>query len=251
MAMPLSRTVPAVVLALAACTPATGAPAADCAAQPLPAFDVAGKGAGWAHVPLSKLKRDTTYAVTREGDAAILKATAAGAASAWVHLAAADPKRTPILEWRWRTDALVDGADNADPKKEDAPVRIIVGFAGDKSTLPDKEQRRFAVAKKVSGRDAPFATLMYIWANGQPVGTVIPSAHTSQLKMVVVESGPAGLGGWREYRRNLVEDYRRAFGSEPGRIVGFALMTDTDNTGASAEGLYGAIRLACPDAPPR
>jgi hypothetical protein len=69
--------------------------------------------------------------------------------------------------------------------------------------------------------------------------------------MIVVESGPGGLGGWRDYRRNLVEDYRRAFGGEPGRIVGMALMTDTDNTGASAEGLYGAIRLACPDAPLR
>ena len=245
---PSSRAVPALVLALVACALAPGALAAECTATPLPSYDVAGKGAGWAHVPLSKLKRDTKYAVVRDGGATVLKATAVGAASAWVHLVEADPKRTPMLEWRWRVDALVDGADNADPKKEDAPVRIIVGFSGDKSTLPDKEQRRFSMAKKLSGRDAPFATLMYIWANGQPVDTVIPSAHTSQLKMIVVESGPAGLGAWRDYRRNLVEDYRRAFGGEPGRIVGFAAMTDTDNTGATAEGLYGPIRLGCSNA---
>jgi hypothetical protein len=220
--------------------------AAECPTQTLPPFDAAaGSAPGWAHLPLSKLKRDTRYAATTEEGKSVLKAEADGAASAYVHLARPDPARLPILEWRWRTNALIEAANNGDPKLEDAPVRLIVGFDGDKSTLKDDEQRRLARAKKISGREPPFATLMYIWENRAPVGTVIPSAHSTRVKMIVVESGAQGVGTWRSYRRNLLQDYQRAFGGTPQGILGVAVMTDTDNTGAKAEGLYGEIRLTC------
>jgi hypothetical protein len=225
---------------------AGGARAADCTPQTLPAFDAATQaGPGWVHVPLSRLKHDTAYSASKEDGKVILKAVAEDAASAYVHMASIDPTRLPVLEWRWRTDALIDAADNRDPKREDAPVRLIVGFDGDKSTLPEEEQRRFDRAKKISGKDLPYATLMYIWENRAPVGTVIPSAHSTRVKMIVVESGPKGVGAWRSYRRNLVQDYQRAFGGTPQGIVGVAVMTDTDNTNAKAEGFYGEINFSC------
>jgi hypothetical protein len=232
------------VLAVALCAAPLRAIATDCAPQALPAFDVNGQP-GWAHVPLSRLKRDTVYAVNREGGETVLKATAQDAASAYVHLGRYDAARAPLLQWRWRIDALIEAADNTNPKREDAPVRVIVGFDGDKSTLPDEEQRRFERAKKLSGKDLPYATLMYIWENKSAVGSVIPSAHTARVKMIVAESGAAGVGRWRSHERNLVEDYRRAFGGDPGPIIGVAVMTDTDNTNGKSNGYYGAIRFAC------
>lgn len=215
-----------------------------CTASTLPPFDATGTS-GWVHTPLSRLKRDTDYRAVRDGSDHVLQAKANGSASAFVHMQAADPTARPVLAWRWRTDALVSAADNKDAKREDAPVRVIVGFDGDKSKLPENEQRRFSMAKKLSGRDMPYATLMYIWENRQPVDTVIDSAHTERLKMIVVESGTQGVGNWRSYQRNLVKDYEKAFGERPGRILGFAVMTDTDNTGASVTALYGALQLKC------
>jgi len=44
-------------------------------------------------------------------------------------------------------------------------------------------------------------------------------------------------------RRNLDEDYRKAFGSAPGRVTGLAVMTDTDSTKATGD--YAAIRFGC------
>jgi hypothetical protein len=215
-----------------------------CTASALPPFDATG-ASGWVHTPLSRLKRDTDYRAVQDGGDRVLQAKADGSASAFVHLQAADPAARPFLAWRWRTDALIGAADNRDAKREDAPLRVIVGFDGDKSKLPESEQRRFSMAKKLSGRDMPYATLMYIWENRQPVETVIHSAHTERLKMIVVESGAEGVGSWRSYQRNLVKDYERAFGERPGRIVGFAVMTDTDNTGAATTALYGALQLKC------
>ncbi len=218
--------------------------AADCAAQDLPRFDTTGD-TGWRHVPLSRLKRDTAYSVVSEDGQTVLQATAQGSASAWVHLARLDITATPLLEWRWRVPALIDGAANEDPKREDSPARVIIGFDGDKSKLPEAEQRRMARAKTLSGRDMPYAMLMYIWDNKNPVGTVVPSAHTTRVKMIVAESGSAGVGAWRSYRRDLAQDFERAFGEKPNGVIGFALMTDTDNTGQRALGFYGALRLAC------
>jgi hypothetical protein len=70
---------------------------------------------------------------------------------------------------------------------------------------------------------------------------VIENLHTSRIRMVVADSGDANLGAWREETRNLYEDYRRAFGEEPGPIRSVAIMTDTDNTGEEAEAYYGDI----------
>jgi hypothetical protein len=59
--------------------------------------------------------------------------------------------------------------------------------------------------------------------------------------MVVLRSGPQGVGTWMEEERNIYEDYRNAFGGEPPMINGVAIMTDTDNTKESAVAYFGDI----------
>ena len=198
------------------------------------------------HQPLSKLKRDTVYTLVQDGNrSGVLRASADRSASLYV--APIKPAlSTPVtLSWDWKTDALVAGADNREKDREDAPLRVLVAFDGDLATLPDAEQKRFSRAKNLAGRELPYAVLMYIWTDQVPVGTVIPSAHTSQVKMLAVASGKSGLGAWQTVQRNLAEDYRRAYGAEPGPVVGVAVMTDTDNTGTQAVGQYAGLRIAC------
>jgi hypothetical protein len=59
----------------------------------------------------------------------------------------------------------------------------------------------------------------------------------------VVESGAEHVGQWRNYQRNVAEDYERAFGEKPGRLIGVGVLTDTDNTVQKMEAWYGDIRL--------
>src|ERR1700752_4297912 len=95
----------------------------------------------------------------------------------------------------------------------------------------------------VTHRQMPYATLMYIWENRAPTGTVITSTHTGRIKMIVVESGEANVGAWDYVTRNLYEDYKSAFGEEPKQVRWIGVMTDTDNTGKSTRAFYGDIRL--------
>jgi hypothetical protein len=59
--------------------------------------------------------------------------------------------------------------------------------------------------------------------------------------MIVVESGADKLNQWITEERDILEDYRKAFGEDPPLISGVAIMTDTDNTGESAVAYYGDI----------
>lgn len=224
-----------------------GACIACAAAEPCKALalDFGGSEAGWRHKPLSKLKNDTVYAVVQEEGRTVLKASADAAASAYVATFSAAMEASGRLAWRWKTDALVENADNRDKRREDAPLRVMLAFDGDRAGLPDAERKRFERAKKLFGAELPYALLMYIWSDHVPVGTVIPSAHSSQVKMVVVASGAQGLGQWQPLERRIAEDYRRAFGTAPGPLLGVAVMTDTDNTRGKATGYYADIGMSC------
>ena len=62
--------------------------------------------------------------------------------------------------------------------------------------------------------------------------------------MLAVSVDDKGVGKWQTFTRNLVDDYKRAFGEEPGKVISIDLLTDTDNTNADAEAFYGDITVA-------
>ena len=173
----------------------------------------------------------------------VLFARAARAASGMMHPVKVRLVKNHQITWRWKISGLIDTADNTSRQHEDSPVRIVLTFAGDRSDLGFRDQLFFEQAKLLTGHEVPYATLMYIWENRQPVGTVIQNPHTGRVRMIVAESGPRRVGEWLEYTRDIRADYIKAFGEEPGDLEAVGVLTDTDNTGATTEAYYGNIRL--------
>ncbi len=198
---------------------------------------------GWEPYIIHRTKRNTQYTTDRRLGVASVKAQSKASASGWAARVDIDPQDKPILQWQWKVAALIPSADNTERATEDSPVRIVLAFAGDKSTLPFKDQAFFERAKLIAGRDLPYATLMYIWENKAPVDTIIPNAHSGRIQKIVAESGQAGVGQWRKLERDIVKDYQAAFGTMPGKLIGVAILTDTDNTGESVTSWYGNIEV--------
>lgn len=198
---------------------------------------------GWAPLIVTRAKKPTQYRLVDDDGTTVLHAVAVASASALMQEFDLDPASQPWLEWRWKVGSHIKAADNRYRDTEDSPVRIVLAFDGDKGSLPFSEQIMFETGRLVSGRELPYATLMYIWEKKAPVGSVIAHTRTGRLKMVVAASGPHGIGQWRELSRNIVEDYERAFAEKPGRLIGIGVMSDTDNTGETVEAWYGDIRL--------
>jgi Protein of unknown function (DUF3047) len=200
--------------------------------------------AGWRPWIILPGKRMTEYRLVRVDGRVALEADAERAASGLVRVLRVDPHSHPILQWDWRVPALVAGADPRVATREDAAARLIVSFHGDLENLDFAERAQLRFAKALSGQALPYATLMYIWANDLPLETVLRNPHTARVRMIVVGSGTRDLGKWVQLRRNLLEDYRRAFGEDPWDVVAIGVMTDADNTRGRARAYYGDIELS-------
>ena len=199
--------------------------------------------APWAAVKINDRKLPTRYDLVVDGDGVVLHARADKAASGLGQAVRVDLKETPWLAWRWKVDAPVPGADPSAAAREDAPARIVMEFDGDKSKLGISDRATDNLSEKLSGRALPYATLMYIFAEKIPLGTVIANPHTKRIQMIVVDNG-AGVRKWNALSRNIRDDYRKAFGEEPQALVKIGVLTDADNTGGSAEAWYGDLKLS-------
>jgi hypothetical protein len=238
------------LLLLAALAGCATAPAPEKPATAVAPFsantDLKGFPRGWQPWIINRSKPPTQYQLVRDPvrGTVVLRAEADAAASGLRQLLDVDALQQPIIVWSWRVTDLIVAADNQDRYAEDSPVRLMLFFDGDRKALPLKEQLLMETAQLLTGQQLPYATLMYIWENRFPVGTVLPSSFTAQVKLMVAGSGAdERLGQWKRFERNYVEDYRRAFGAAPGRLVGVGIMTDTDNTGERIEAYYGDIEL--------
>ncbi|OIP35603.1 MAG: hypothetical protein AUK27_03995 [Deltaproteobacteria bacterium CG2_30_66_27] len=169
---------------------------------------------------------ETVYGPVVDEGRPALKAESRSSASAMIRRISLDPKTYPRLSWSWKIVRTIGKGDERTKAGDDYAARVYVVFP---SAL-------FWRTRAVN----------YIWANRLPRGAFLPNAYTGNAVMVAVESGDGNAGKWVDEERNLVEDYRRAFGEDPSDIGAVAIMTDTDNTGEQAVAWYGAIRFLPP-----
>jgi hypothetical protein len=199
---------------------------------------------GWRKLTLGKNKQRTLYTPVQKDGLYAVRADTNSSLSGLQFPVRADPSLTPYLAWQWKVENLIETANNTQRSTEDSPVRIVLAFEGDKRTLPFTEQMILKMGKIVSGHEAPYATLVYLWENQQPVGTIIPHGVTQRIKMIVAESGPSQVGQWQSYVRNYAEDFERAFGEKPGRLLSISLVSDSDNTESISRAWYGPLSLS-------
>jgi len=197
--------------------------------------------ADWRELsPKASLPR-TSFSVVSDAGRTVLRMESLGSASALTRRLRIDPRTHPVLAWEWKVTRLLDGSDLGRKSGDDFPVRLYVFFDFDPSRLPFTERAKLAVARAVHGDAVPLAALCYVWDTKAPVGTIVPNAYTDRVRMIVVSSGPRGVGEWVGVRRNLFDDYRAAFGEDPSTITGIALGADTDDTGDRALSFFGDI----------
>jgi hypothetical protein len=199
--------------------------------------------AGWKNLPVVHGKAMTLYSLVADGRTTVLEADASHSASALMHEGNIDLAQTPVVAWRWKAESPIEGADNREGAHEDSPARLVFFFDGDKRKLSFGDRASMQLAKTLAGEELPYATLMYIWSETAAPGSVIPNPHTDRVQMIVVSGKPGDAGKWQSLSRNIAQDYERVFHEKPGRITAYGLLTDTDNTGATARAWYGDMKF--------
>lgn len=199
-----------------------------------------GLPAGWTEQAMGKAP-PVRYALIAEGGAWVLRADSSAAASVLVHPLDLIPDRE--LRWRWKVAQSVASADLRHKSGDDFAARVYVLFDAPQSELSLTERLGLKLEQALHGAELPSAGLCYVWDNRNPVGTMTPSAYTERVRLMVLETGDAAAGQWRQESRDLAADYRAAFGKSPPRLRGVALMSDTDNTRSRVTAWYTAFRL--------
>ncbi len=198
----------------------------------------------WRIVTLPKPKRPTQYTLITDEGTIILRAQANAAMASLVHPLKLDPKNLPFITWRWKISNILNKADISTKAGDDFPARVYVLFDYDIGKLSLPQRIKIFLARKLYAMEVPGAALCYVWDGKAPVGTSAWSPYTDRVRVIVVESGAANVGRWREAERDLVADFRAAFGEDPPAISGVAVASDTDNTGESVTAMFGDFRLS-------
>jgi len=143
----------------------------------------------------------------------------------------------PVLTWRWRARRLPAGGNESAGSTNDSAASIYVIFQRARVPfLPWDKQ--------------PINVIKYVWSTTLPVGRVLNKSKEKlgviiyEGRFVVLQSGYERLGEWITESRNILEDYRRLFGSAPpGNPILIAILTDSNATGSTASADYDDIAI--------
>ncbi|MFQ5585331.1 MAG: DUF3047 domain-containing protein [Thermodesulfobacteriota bacterium] len=196
---------------------------------------------GWQSLEFPKIRRHTQYTVIQDGGNRVVMAVSSRSASGIFKKVDIDPKRYPIMTWRWKVKNVLEKGDGRVKAGDDYAARIYVTFLSGTDDEGLIETMKRKLAKRIYGIEPPGRAINYIWANKLKKGAAIPNAYAQEARMVAVESGSAEIGKWVEEEVDIYQDYKRLFGAEPPRVTGIAIMTDTDNTGETATAYYDDI----------
>lgn len=137
-----------------------------------------------------------------------------------------DPMKYQIVEFRIRVDEVPPLANVTDKQKDDSAFRLFILFDKGGWIL------------------SPPQTIGYAWDSTKSVGTTGRSESFGKVRYIVIGSGKDGLKEWREYRRNIFEDYKVLFGSDDvPKIVAIGLKCDSNHTSGFSASAIQWIRL--------
>jgi len=202
-----------------------------------------GKGfpTGWKPLTFEKIPTHTQYALVKNADQVVVKAVSHQSSSGLTREITIDPQEYPIVQWSWKVENILKKGDVTQKSGDDYPARLYITFEYDGSKVGFFEKAKYEAAKFFYGQYPPIGAINYIWESKSPIGTMVPNPYTDRVNMIVVESGKTRLNEWITEERNVYQDYMKAFGGNPPKISGVAIMTDTDNTKESAVAYFGDI----------
>ena len=162
---------------------------------------------------------ETVYKIKQLEEKSVLESYSSNSASGLFKKVEIDLRKTPFINWSWKVKDTLDMDDERAKSGDDFSARIYVVFS-----------------------DGPFfwqtKTLNYVWANQAKVGDHWSNPYTKNAQMLAIQTGNQHSDQWQMERRNVLEDIQTIFGKSVKEIKAIAIMTDTDQTDATAQAWF-------------
>jgi hypothetical protein len=168
------------------------------------------------------LNGEVAYNLMKSGKEGFVQALSEKTCSAIYYRVGYNLQNFPLLSWKWKVLKFPDlSLAKTAREKDDYAARVYVIF--------------------------PFLTfssskfLEYAWSQDLPAETILDSPFGKNIKIIIIRSGKAPNDDWIVERRNVYEDYKKAFGAKPRGVGAIALMCDADGTKTQAQALFDEI----------
>lgn len=177
--------------------------------------DAKGVPPGW-QVKEKSGKAD--FVVVKDGDLRAIALRSANTSFSLQKEVKVDVKQHPVLSWKWKVTKLPKDGDFRKSKTDDQAAQLFLAFTKTKA-------------------------IVYIWDTTAPQGLMESTSPVPfmTVKVVVVRSGPAELGKWITETRNVYEDYKKLYDSEPPAVSGVRLQINSQHTGTSGESWFADV----------
>jgi hypothetical protein len=199
----------------------------------------AAQAPSWEPYLLQPASPRTRYHAAERSGVVCMRADATDGQSALQRLIRISPASHPVLEFSWLVPRLP--GDTKPPARPSPRARLMLAFHGDPAKLDFEQRIHLRLAKAATGAALPYASLIYVWQEGMKAEAVVKSPYSERVRLIAMPAGADHLDRWQSFRRNVRDDYRRAFGEDPGDIVGVGIYTDVDNDGGPGQAFYGDI----------
>lgn len=158
-----------------------------------------------------------------------------GVSIAWKRIPQADWQATNG-RWNWTVEQSVPATDLRQKGGDDRNISLYFVF------VPDDQAASLQNAniRQLLGND-DVRVLLYVWGGNHARGSQFASPYLRGQGMNVVLR-QAGTGSHSE-NVDLAADYAKAFGGQPGSLVGVAVSGDSDDTGSMIRAAIGNLTL--------
>ena len=135
--------------------------------------------------------------------------------------------------WRWQVSQGVVPTDLTKKGGDDRNIALYFVFVDPETakTLNRNSARRLL-------RNKNTRALVYVWGGEHARGTFLGSPYSRALRTKILRGAETGT-----FNENvdLKADFRRAFGEEPGVLVGLAITADSDDTDGIIQAQIGRM----------
>jgi hypothetical protein len=189
----------------------------------------------WRTVNVSNKPQHTKYMIEKNNDGSFLKAESNRSVLALAYKEEFNVYTYPKVRWKWKVSNIYQNANPETKDGDDYAIRVYVAFKYDPKVSSSIGQRlKYGLINTMYGEYPPQATLNYVWANSESQKTILTSPYSDTIKLIALEKGSKKVGTWQEEEIDIIQDYRKAFGEDPPKMAGIAVMNDSDNTGQSS-----------------
>jgi hypothetical protein len=200
-------------------------PLAIASAQPVSVpFGPSLEQAGWEPLTFRWLS-ETQYVATDMNTLGVVAEGSSSVISKRLPEQAFDATRA---SWRWRVDEGAPATDLSQKGGDDRALAIYFAFAPESDRASAAEGRASLRNLLLTGRGK---LLVYVWGGEGVRGEMLQNPYTRGSGVYIIQRpASTATGNWLSEDVDLRADFARAFGGEPGVLVGVAVASDSDDT---------------------